>query len=100
MRDDGAEDSSNVSSSEGHHQLLGLAALCPGLGHHVLVQSLHCPLEAGELHHGVGDLSAPEWDQRLVETIDSLLLENPGEGSSQCGGEGANWRCLDSNLIC
>ena len=95
---DGTEHTSNVASSEGHHQLLRLAALGSGLGHHVLVQKLHSPLEAGELHHGVGDLSAPQRHQGLVESIDSLLLEDPGEGGSQGGGEGANRRGLDSDL--
>merc|ERR1719189_1205680 len=90
VRHDGAEDSSDVAGSEGDHQLLRLAALRPGLGHHVLVDGLHGPLEAGELHHGVGDLSAPQGNQGLVETVDALILHYLGESSPQGGGEGSD----------
>ena len=77
--DDGAEDASDVAGGEGHHQLLRLAALGPRLGHHVLVERLHRALEARELHHGVGDLAAPQRHQRLVEPVEPL-------GSPQLGG--------------
>ena len=96
--DDSAEDTSDVSSSECDDQLLRLGALSARLGDHVLVDGLHGSLEAGELHHGVGDLSAPQRNQRLVETIDSLLLHYPGEGSPQGGWEGSNRRSLHSDL--
>ena len=95
---DGAEHSGDVSGGEGDNELLRLRALGSGLGHYVLVDGLHCPLKAGELHHGVGDLSAPQGDQRLVEAIDSLLAEDLGEGAPQSGGEGANGRGLDPHL--
>ena len=67
MGHDGAEDSRDVAGSEGDDQLLGLAALRARLGHHVLVEGLHGPLEAGELHHGVRNLTTPQRDERLVE---------------------------------
>ena len=54
-------------------ELLALAALGPGLGHDVGVDRLDGALEAGELHHGVGDLAAPQRNQRLVETVEALL---------------------------
>ena len=96
--DDGAEDSRNVTSSEGHHQLLGLAALGTWLGHHVLVDGLHGPLETRELHHGVGDLSAPQRNQRLVEAVNSLLLQDDGIRSPQGSREGAGGRGLHPHL--
>ena len=99
MGDDGAEDTSDVAGGEGDHQLLGLGALGPGLGDHVLVKSLHGSLETGKLHHGVGDLSSPQRNQGLVETIEAFLLQNFGESSSQGCGEGSNWRSLNSDLI-
>ena len=98
MRDDGAEDSSNVTSSEGDDQLLRLAALGARLRHHILVDGLHSPLETGKLHHGVGDLSAPERDERLVEAVESLLLENERSCCPESGGEGARRRGLHSHL--
>ena len=98
MGDDGAEDSSDVASSKGHHQLLRLAALSSGLGHHVLVDGLHGPLETRELHHGVGDLSAPQRNQRLVEAVNSLLLQDDGIRSPQGSREGAGGRGLHPHL--
>merc|ERR1711982_214255 len=50
---DGAEHSGDVTGSEGDNELLGLGALGPGLGDHVLIEGLNSALEAGELHHGV-----------------------------------------------
>merc|ERR1719347_998909 len=96
--DDSAEDTSDVSSSECDDQLLRLGALSARLGDHVLVDGLHGSLEAGKLHHGVGDLSSPQRNQRLVETIDTFLLQNSGESSSQSCGEGSNRRSLNSDL--
>ena len=98
MGDNGAEDTGDVSGSEGDNELLGLGALGPGLGDHVGINGLHSPLKAGELHHGVGDLSAPQGDQGLVEAIDTLILQDFGEGFPQSGGEGAGQRGLHPNL--
>lgn len=41
-----------------------------------LVKNLHGFLEAGELHHGVWDLSAPQWDQALVECTVALFVHH------------------------
>ena len=98
MGHDGAEDSRDVAGSEGDDQLLGLAALRPWLGHHVLVEGLHGPLEAGELHHGVGDLSAPQRNQGLVEPIYSLGVLDDGEGCPESGWESSWGRGLHSDL--
>ena len=95
---DGAEHARDVARGEGDHQLLGLAALGAGLGHHVLVESLHRLLEAGELHHGVGDLTAPQRHQGLVEAIKTLLSLDLGEGTSERGREGAHRGSLNSDL--
>merc|ERR1712211_161823 len=73
LGDNGAEDTSDVAGGESDHQLLSLGALGPGLGDHVLVKSLHGSLETGKLHHGVGDLSSPQRNQGLVETIETFL---------------------------
>ena len=98
VRHDGAEDSRDVAGSEGDHQLLRLAALRTWLRHHVLIEGLHSSLEACELHHGVRDLSAPQRDQGLVETVDALSILDDGESRPESGWEGAGGRSLHSNL--
>lgn len=59
----------NITGNEGDHQLFRFGALATGLGDSVLVEQLHGALEAGELHHGVGDLPHPEGNHTLIETI-------------------------------
>lgn len=58
----------NVTSHKGDDQLLSFAALTAGLGNNILVEQLHSSLEAGELHHGVGDLPHPQGHYTLIET--------------------------------
>ena len=48
--------------------LFTLGAVSAGLGHNIFVQHLDGALKAGKLHHSVGDLSAPQGDDALVET--------------------------------
>lgn len=50
VADHRAEDSSDVPGRKGHSQLLCLAALRLGLGHHILVQRHHRVLKAGCMH--------------------------------------------------
>lgn len=57
----------DVTSNKGDHQLFRLAALTARLGDNMLVKQLYSSLEAGELHHGVGDLSHPQRHHPLVE---------------------------------
>ena len=90
MGDHGAEHSGDVTGGECDHELLGLGALRPGLGDHVLVDGLHRALEAGELHHGVGDLSASQRNQGLVEPINPLSVLDDGEGCPEIGWEGSS----------
>jgi len=90
VRDDGAEHSGNVTGSEGDNELLSLGAVGPGLGHNVLVQELDRALEAGELHHGVGDLATPERHQGLVEAVDAFSSVDLGGCFPQGGGEGSD----------
>lgn len=58
----------NVTCHEGDHQLLRFGALTAGLGNSILIEQLHCALEAGKLHHCVGDLPHPQGHHTLIET--------------------------------
>ena len=66
----------DVTSSKGDNQLLGLGALWTWFGDHVLVQGLYCALKAGKLHHCVGDLSGPQWNQAFVESAHTHTQES------------------------
>ncbi len=93
-----AEDTSDVTSGECDQKLLALGAFSSRLGHNILVKSLDSLLEAGELHHGVGDLATPQRSQGLVETVDALGGIDLWSGLAQGGGEGSGGRSLHTNL--
>ena len=95
MRDDGAEDTGDVTSGEGDHQLLGFAAVGSGLWNNVGVDSLDSLFETGELHHCVRNLSHPEWLETSDEGSVAFFGLHLGEASSESRGE---VRSLDSNL--
>lgn len=71
MGDDGAEDAGDVAAGEGDGGLGALAVVALAAGQ-ALVDLLDDGLERGELHHGVGDLAAPERVQALVQAADAL----------------------------
>lgn len=62
----------------------------------LLVQQLDGLFEASELHHGVWDLSHPQWHQTLVESVHAFILGHLGPCFSQ--GVGEAWSCLDLDL--
>lgn len=70
----------NVTSHECYHQLLSFGALASRFGNYMLIEQLHSSLEAGELHHGVGNLPHPQRDQTLIETE---FKRTKGRGGSQ-----------------
>ncbi|VCX17906.1 unnamed protein product [Gulo gulo] len=82
--------------------MLGLGALALGLGDHILVEGLHHELEAGELHHGVGDLPQPQQRHALVEGPRAVLGVHPRSGGAQRAGEAglrlhAHLHCLQGS---
>lgn len=85
---DGAEDASYVAGREGHGQLLSFGVLALRLGHHVLGERLDGVLEAGELHHGVGDLPHPARRRAFVEGPPALLTVHPGGRGPRRPGTG------------
>ncbi len=72
MRDNGAEDAREVARGEGDARLRGLGVVGLGAGQ-ARVHHLDNRLERGKLHHGVGDLAAPERVDALVQPGGALL---------------------------
>jgi hypothetical protein len=85
VRDDGAEDTGDVTSGKGDHQLLATGALGSWLGNDVLVDGLDGLLEAGELHHGVRNLSHPEGLESLEEGTGAFLCSHFREAVAEGG---------------
>jgi len=101
VRDDGAENTSNVTRHESNHELgaLGVRALL--LGEDVGVESLDDSFESDELNDGVWDLSSPEWLKTLVESVDTLslvdgvqTLDGAGSESTWLSGLHFNFKCF------
>ena len=67
MTDQCTEHTGNVAPGECHNQLSRFAHLVTWVWHNVLVQKFNSSFKSGEFHHGIGDLSEPEWRQTLVE---------------------------------
>merc|ERR1719473_1777738 len=72
MRDDGAENTSNVTGHEGHTKLGALAVARFWLGEDVGIEGLDDSFEGDEFDNGVWNLSAPEWGETLVESVGTL----------------------------
>jgi len=98
VRHNSAENTSPVTSHEGDHKLEVLGVALTGSGENVLVEGTDGLLESNELHDGVGDLSAPEGSNALVEAVPALSLHDLGPRLTEGGGEGALVRSLHSNF--
>merc|ERR1711918_208341 len=72
MRDDSAEYTSNITRHESDHELLALAVFRFWLGEDFTIEHRHDFLEGDELDNGVWNLSAPEWGNTFVESIESF----------------------------
>lgn len=97
--DDGTEDTSDVTGEEGDHELGSLGVGVTRLLEGVSVEHGDNVLEEGELDHGVGDLSAPERDETLVEAVETLSAGDTLDGGHQLGGVvGFSGGCLDTDL--
>ena len=93
MGNEGAENTSNVTGHEGNHELGTLGVFGLWLGEDLTVEGLDDLLEGDELDNGVWNLSAPEWNDSLVETVHTLIgfdlvetLDGIGWESSLRGG--------------
>ena len=95
MRNDGAEDTGDVTSGKSDHQLLGFAAVGSGLGNNVGVNGLDSLFEAGEFHHCVWNLSHPKWLEAFDEGSVAFFSLHLWETGSESRGVISS---LDSNL--
>ena len=94
MRNDGAENTSDVTGHEGNGKLSSLGVRGFVGGEDVLVEHLDDLLEGDELDNGVWDLSAPEWGKTLEETVHTLSGVNLVETLDGASWEGTFFRGL------
>jgi hypothetical protein len=87
VRDDGAEDTSQVARHEHNGELGALGVSILALGEDVVVEGADNVLEGTELHHGVGDLSHPQGAETLVETVPALVGLDGVEALKEARGE-------------
>lgn len=85
MRNEGAENTGNVTRHESDHELFSLAVRGLWLGEDISVEFSDNLLESDELDNGVWNLSSPKWLETLVEstvTLSGLDLLETGHGGS------------------
>lgn len=66
VRDEGAEDTSQVTRHEGNGQLLSLRVFTSGSSEELGVEKFDDLFEGDELNDGIGDLSGPKRRQDIV----------------------------------
>jgi len=98
LRDQGAENTCNVTRSESDGELSGLGVFILGSGEDSCVEHLYSLFESDELHDSVGDLSGPEGSETLVETVDTFISSDLSKTFSEGDGESSNLGSLDSDL--
>jgi len=98
LRDQSAEDTSNVTRHEGDGELSSLGVFALGLSENLFVEKSDSLFESDELHDGVGDLSSPEGSQTLEQTGSTFISSDLVQSRRKVGGESTGLRGLDSNL--
>lgn len=66
VRDESAEDTSQVTRHESNRQLLSLGVFTSGSGEELSVEKFNDLFEGDELNNGIGDLSSPKRRQDIV----------------------------------
>lgn len=98
MRDDGTENTSQISGSESDSQLHSLRVFVLWLSEDLGVEELDDLFESDELDDGVWNLSSPEWSESLEESRRTSLSANFAVGSSEFEGESSSLGGLDLEL--
>lgn len=73
VRDDGAEDTGEVSGHESNTELSALGVIFLSLGEVISIEVSNEPFESDELDNCVGNLAAPKWTNTLVESVGSWI---------------------------
>lgn len=87
MRDNSAEDTSQVTRHEHNRELSGLRVAFLGSSENVSIEGTNDVFEGTELDHCVGDLSHPEGTETLVETVPALVGLDGVEALKESGSE-------------
>ena len=66
----------NVTGQKCDGQLLWFGAVTSWLWYYIFVQGLYRSLKAGEFHHRVWDLPAPQRHQAFVETGEKKMINH------------------------
>lgn len=98
VRNDGAEDTSDVTGHEGNSKLSSLTIGGFLLGEDLRVELSNDLLESDELDNGVWDLSAPEWGKTLVESVHTFSCVHFIETLDGTGWESTFFRRLHFDL--
>ena len=98
MRDDGAENTGNITRHEGDHKLGSLAVFALWLGEDVGIEFSDDLLESDELDDGIWNLSHPKWLDTLVETGGSFCRFNLVESGNTVSWESSLSGGLHSNF--
>lgn len=98
LRDQSAENTSNVTRSESNRELLSLAVLVFWFSEDISVESFDGSFESDELHDSVWDLSSPEWSKTLVQSAGTFSRVDGVECLSEFSWESANLGGLHSDL--
>ena len=96
--DDSAEDTSDLTGSESDTELGGLGVVVSASGEDVGVESSDDLLEGDELNNCVGNLTAPEGGETLVESVPAFVLHDLVPAGNSGGGEGSGGGGLHSDL--
>lgn len=98
VRNDSAENTSQVTRQEGDSELLSLGVFSSGLGEDVSIERFNDLFESDELHDGVGDLSSPKGSQTLVESTSAFSSSHLVVSLEERGGESTRLGGLHSDL--
>lgn len=75
MRDNGTENTSEITTSEGYTGL-GSFSVVALLSRQAVINHFHNSFKRGKLHHGIWDLTSPQWIQSLVEASVAFFASN------------------------
>lgn len=98
MRNDSAENTSQITRSKSNSQLKSFGVFILWLSENIGIEKLDDLFEGDELDNGIWDLSSPEWSESLEESGVSSLRANFAVSSSKFVWESTSLGSLDLEL--